>query len=96
MEECERRQPTHVILANMHALTSDGKSDINPVIDQQGHVVALRDLMKPLGRRDEHARVGRFVAVLHTGDATSQGCLDHIAYIPRPQNGGRRVRDQVE
>lgn len=60
----------------MHTLTANLNRDINPIINQQRHAEPLRHGMKIPGRLHRDGMVGRFVAILHDGDAASERRFD--------------------
>jgi hypothetical protein len=59
----------HVVLAEVHTFAANCQGDIHAVIDEEGDIVILACCVEFLGRGDESACVGGFVAVLNNSYA---------------------------
>lgn len=92
----DRTRRTHVILANVHALAPHGQRYVHTVVDQQRDAELLGERMELPRGGDKNARVARLVAVLHHGRPAPQRGLDDGHERPVAEDGGRRVRDEVE
>lgn len=87
---------THVILPNVHALTANLDGDIDAVVDQERHSMALGKLVQLLGDDDDVLFGAVLVAILDDGYAASQRGLDHADEVFVSQDGGRGVGDEVD
>lgn len=87
---------THVILAQVHALAADGQSHIDPVVDEQRHIVTLCDSVQLPRRRDQGPRVARLVPVLHDRDSPADGAVDDVTDVLVAKDRGCGVGHQVE
>lgn len=80
----------------MHALAADGQRDVDPVVDEQRHIVPLCDIVQLPRRRDQGARVARLVPVLHDRDAPADGAVDDVSDVLVAKDRGCGVGHQVE
>lgn len=71
---------THIVLPQMNPLNARRKSNINPIIDQQRHIISASNLVQPLGRLNLDRRVTFLISVLNNGyswmDISGEVALD--------------------
>lgn len=64
----------------MNPLNARRKSNINPIIDQQRHIISASNLVQPLGRLNLDRRVTFLISVLNNGyswmDISGEVALD--------------------
>jgi hypothetical protein len=63
----------HVVLPDVNAIGSHCIRHIDPVVDEEGHAVALGEGMKLSCGADEVRSIGGLIPVLHDGDAWDGG-----------------------
>lgn len=87
---------TNVVLPDMHPLAAYRLRNVYPVVDEERHFVPLGDAMQLAGRCHQDPGVAGLVPVLEACNAAFERCFNNLTYIFAAEDGGCRVRHQVE